>query len=417
MSTRGLSTGTGRRVRTEPPPFRLGVNYWPARSAMGWWRRFDREEVVVDFDAIARAGMDSVRCFLRWEDFQPEPARIDRAMLGHLLTVADAASRAGLQLVPTLFTGHMSGVNWIPRWAIGGADRDPRFRVVAGGRVVPDGIRDWFTDEAVADAQGLMAREAAAALAGHEALWAWDLGNENSNCSVPPDHESGRRWLGRMTTAIRGADPGAAITIGLHMEDLEEDRHIGPREAAEVCDFLTMHGYPIYASWAGGRTDPDVAPFLARITRWLGGGKDVFFSEFGLPTARHGDETGSAGAGAEGTFLVDEEEAASYTALVLGGLRRAGCTGAMLWCFADYVREIWADPPLDEAVHERSFGLWRADGSPKPALTQVVAAAGATRLTSAPDDWIDIDPDRYWQRPRAQLRRLYDRYRASISAG
>ena len=409
------STSIGRRVRAEPRPFRLGVNYWPARTAMGWWTRFDPGEVAADFEAIAGAGMDSVRCFLRWEDFQPDPLRVDRAMLGHLVTVADAASHAGLQLVPTLFTGHMSGVNWIPGWVLGGTEHDPRFRVVAGGRVVAGRIRNWFTDDAVADAQALMAAEAAGVLAGHDALWAWDLGNENSNCSIPPDRETGRRWLARMAAAIREADPDAWVTIGLHMEDLEEDRHIGPRDAAEACDFLTMHGYPIYAGWADGPTDPDVVPFLARITRWLGGGKEVLFSEFGLPTTPEGGVAAVIGSGAEGPLLVEEEAAASYTARVLEGLRRAGCAGAMLWCFTDYARETWTDPPLDEAAHERSFGLWRADGSPKPALTAVGAAAGGTRSTSASDGWIDIDPDRFWRRPRAELRRLYERYRASMS--
>ena len=45
----------------------------------------------------------------------------------------------------------------------------------------------------VAAAQALLAGEAAAALAGHDALWAWDLGNENSNCVVPPNRASARQ--------------------------------------------------------------------------------------------------------------------------------------------------------------------------------------------------------------------------------
>ena len=394
----------------DPQRFRLGVNYWPARTAMGWWPRFDPAEVVADFDRIARAGLDSVRCFLRWEDFQPEPALIDRAMLAHLVAVADAAAHAGLRLIPTLFTGHMSGANWIPGWALDGRERDPRFRVVSSGRVVDGGLRNWYTDRDVADAQALLAEKAAAALAGHDALWAWDLGNESSNCSVPPDRELGRRWLGRMSGAIREADPDARITIGLHMEDLEQDRHIGPREAAEVCDFLTMHGYPIYARWADGATDHQVVPFLARITRWLGEGADVLFSEFGLPTVP-GD------AGREGethpAFVVEEEAAASYTERVLAGLREAGCSGAMLWCYADYAPDTWAAPPLDEAMHERSFGLWRADGSAKPAVSMVTAAAGGSRVAPADDGWIDIDPDRFWARPGVELPRLYQRYRGT----
>ncbi|MGZ8619336.1 MAG: glycoside hydrolase 5 family protein [Actinomycetota bacterium] len=393
----------------DPRGFRLGVNYWPARTAMGWWPTFEPAEVATDFARIAAAGMDSVRCFLRWEDFQPEPDRIEHAMLGHLVTVADAAARAELQLMPTLFTGHMSGVNWIPGWALGGRERDPRFRVVSGGRIATGGLRNWFTDADLMRSQALLASEAAAALAGHDALWAWDLGNENSNCSVPPDRELGRRWLGEMTGAIRRADPDARITIGLHMEDLEEDRHLGPREAAEACDFLTMHGYPIYARWADGPLDHALVPFLARIARWLGDGKDVLFSEFGLPTFRARDQADDA---PRPGSSVDEEAAASYTERVLGGLRDAGTFGAMLWCYADYAPERWADPPLDEAPHERSFGLWRADGSAKPAVPIVTAAAGRTRVAPPGDGWIDIDRERFWARPGVELPRLYARYRA-----
>ncbi len=44
-------------------------------------------------------------------------------MLGRLVDVADLAAGLGLALIPTLFTGHMSGVNWIPPWALGGASR------------------------------------------------------------------------------------------------------------------------------------------------------------------------------------------------------------------------------------------------------------------------------------------------------
>lgn len=396
-------------MAADPQGFRLGVNYWPARTAMEWWSRFDPGEVASDFARVSAAGMDSVRCFLRWEDFQPEPDRIDRAMLGRLVTVADAAASAGLQLMPTLFTGHMSGVNWIPGWALGGGERDTRFRVVSGGHVVDGGLRNWFTDAGLTGAQALLASEAAAALAGHDALWAWDLGNENSNCSVPPDREHGRRWLGEMTAAIRGADPRATITIGLHMEDLEEDRQLGPREAAEVCDFLTMHGYPIYARWAHGPLDHELVPFLARITRWLGDGKDVLFSEFGLPTFR----PGAGAAASRPESLVEEEAAASYTARVLEGLRDAGAAGAMLWCYADYAPERWDDPPLDEAPHERSFGLWRSDGSPKPAVSEVTAAAGLPRVAPPDDAWIDVEPEGFWEHPGVELPRLYARYRAA----
>ncbi len=392
--------------------FRLGVNYWPARTAMGWWGDFDVFEVRSDFARIATAGFDSVRVFLTWEDFQPEPKSVDVGMLERLVVVADSAAREGLAIMPTLFTGHMSGVNWIPAWALGGTNGDNRFRVVSGGRITSARLRNWYTDAEIGVAQTLLAGVAASTLAGHESLWAWDLGNENSNCVVPPSRSLAREWLQRTTAAIRDADPAALVTIGLHMEDLEEDRMLGPAEAAEVCDFLTMHGYPIYAHWAEGPTDEQLLAFLAQLTRWLGGGVDVLFSEFGLPTYRRADRNGERARHESAVVLVEEGVAASYTERALAALRCAGCTGAMAWCYTDYVPTIWADPPLDGAVHERSFGLWRANGSPKPSVEVVEAFAGVHKL-AAPDgyEWVDIEPNEFYADPSVHLLRLYDRYR------
>ncbi len=397
--------------------FRLGVNYWPARTAMGWWAEFDDAEVSRDFTRIAAAGFDSVRVFLTWENFQPVPTRVDVGMLDRLVTVADLAGRAGLAVMPTLYTGHMSGVNWIPPWALGGSDGDDRFRVVSGGRLTRSGLRNWYGDPEVGGAQALLAGAAAGALAGHDAVWAWDLGNENSNCVIPPSRSSARDWLQRITTAIRAADPAALVTIGLHMEDLEEDRMLGPREAAEVCDFLTMHGYAIYARWAAGPTDERVLPFLAHLTRWLGRGQDVLLSEFGLPTYRQADPDNERNRVESPSELVEEQAAAAYTERALAAVRQAGCTGAMVWCFTDYVPAIWTRPPLDAATHERFFGLWRADGSPKPSVAVVESFTGIDRTSGSDNhEWLDIEPDEFWDNSATNLARLYGRYRESEGA-
>ena len=127
------------------------------------------------------------------------------------------------------------------------------------------------------------------------------------------------------------------ITIGLHMEDLENDRVIGPAEAARWCDVVSMHGYPIYADWAAGSTDSELVPFLAEVTRWLASGAPVLFEEFGAPTTR---------ASTPGEGLLDEAAAAEYTGRVLDGLRAVGCRGAFLWCFSDYASDLVIRPAV-----------------------------------------------------------------------
>src|ERR1043165_4614928 len=112
---------------------------------MSWGSHFAPREVPADFARIGKCGLDSVRVFLTWEDFQPVPNDVDPTTLDRLVVVADLAGESGLALIPTLFTGHMSGVNWIPGWALGGSDCDDRFRVIAGGRVADSGLRNWYS--------------------------------------------------------------------------------------------------------------------------------------------------------------------------------------------------------------------------------------------------------------------------------
>ena len=388
-----------------PERFRLGVNYWPAEVAMTWLQAYDPAVTRRDFRQAAAAGFDDVRIFVRWEDAQPTSSRIDKAILQRLVDIADAAVETGLTLIVTLFVGHMSGVNWIPSWATGGTGGDRRFRVISRDRVnLTAGIRNWYTDTDIIQAQERLAGATATALSGHPGVWAWDLGNENSNCTIPPNRAAGEAWLERITNAIRRNDPGRPLTIGIHMEDLEQDRQIGPAEAARWCEIVSMHGYPIYADWSAGATDDELLPFLAQITRWLAGGAPVLFEEFGLPTTSR--------TATENPLLVSETAAAAYTGRALDGLREAGCTGALLWCFTDYSPTLNASPPFDLARHERSFGLWRADGSPKPAAHEITARAGSPRVpppnTAA---WLDIDQDTFSSNRRLHLERLYRRFR------
>jgi endo-1,4-beta-mannosidase len=392
-------------VPPDPGTFRLGVNYWPAEQAMDWLAAYDPQSTRRDFARAQAAGLDSLRVFVRWSDVQPTEETIDTTVLGRLVDAADAASEAGIELIVTLFVGHMSGVNWAPEWAAGGTDGDRRFRVVVPGpgAAPAKGLRNWYSDPAIAAAQERLAVAVASALQGHPAVWMWDLGNENSNCTVPPDAPSGTAWLERMSGAIREADPGRLITVGLHMEDLEDDRRIGPAEAARYCDVVSMHGYPAYTAWADGPADDRLLPFLALLTGWLAGGAAVLFEEFGLPTGWSPD-TGPG-------RLVDEETAGAYTGRALDGLHGAGCLGALLWCFADYVPALHGRPPFDEARHERSFGLWRADGSPKPAVAEITRRTGRPRQSPPGDlSWLDLEVDEFLTDRTRQLPRLYQRY-------
>jgi len=125
--------------------------------------------LAIGNDSLIRStGFDCLRIFLLWEDFQPHPGYVSNQAIARLVTVADIAAAESLALIPTFFTGHMSGVNWIPPWALTGAGVPQRFRIVSNNKVVEAKPRNWYTDQKVLSAQTILAGEVADALQSHK---------------------------------------------------------------------------------------------------------------------------------------------------------------------------------------------------------------------------------------------------------
>jgi endo-1,4-beta-mannosidase len=111
-------------------------------------------------------------------------------------------------------------------------------------------------------------------------------------------------------------------------------------------------------------------------------------------------------------FMASEEDFAAYMAAVLPKLVEVGATGAMTWCFADYVPELWDRPPCDAFQHERFFGLVRPDGSLKP-HAKVVRDFAASRPTVQPARrkmTLDVTPDEFYRAPEEHYQRLYAKW-------
>ena len=403
--------------------FRVGINYWPRRSAMAMWQRFDIGEIDEDFARIAALGLDTVRFFLRWADFQPEPRRMDSVMLGKLERVMESLADHGLQAMPTLFSGHMSGVNWLPSWTLDRSESSGRFRtIVEGNRESPLGIADFYTG-ALLEAQVHHVREVGAALHGHPAIVAWDLGNEFSNLREPTNVSDGAEWSKRLTFELEAASE-RPVTGGIHGEDLTRDRAIRASSMCEPWTFATMHGYSVYSDFARSRADARVVPFLAQLTGSFSR-KLVLFSEFGNPTCPPNrrspydrvplpDEPPAPIIAPDdpvyATYAcLSEDEMATYATSVLAALQREGRLGAYWWCWADYAAELSAEPPFDRAPHEMSFGIVRQDGSLKPVAAALAAFVREGLATLEPHDPPMFEPAYYADLPHTTAN-AYARY-------
>ena len=395
-------------------PFLLGVNYWPRRKAMYWWSDFDAGEVREEFALIREIGLEVVRLFLTWEDWQPVPDVVDPGALNHFEEVCEIASGLGLRLNVTFFTGHMSGPSWTPSWMLHpGQPMPPRiWQVVSGGRTVDCGYRNPFTDPLVLRAEELQLRTVVSRFRQHPAIEVWNLGNEPDIFAWPADAAGGKEWTRRMTTLIREIDPNHPVTCGLHVASLLEDNGLRVNDVFNEVDIPVMHGYPMYADWSNGPLDSDFVPFLCALTTALCG-KPSLMEEFGGCTAAPGQASFVHEWQRYGNpfrqFMASEEDLAAYIEAVLPKLVEVGALGAMIWCYADYAPGLYDRPPCDQAWHERFFGLVRPDGSLKP-HAEVIKRFAASRPVVQPARRpvsLDVTPEAYYQAPKRHAVRLY----------
>lgn len=335
------------------------------------WQRFDIEAIGDDIAQMKELGLDVVRFFLMWDAFQPEPNAMDSSSLLHFDAIIDRIGDAGMRAMPTLFCGHMSGVNWLPPWSLEPQVSQGRFRTIAGGAVVEHSIGDFYANPELLRAQLFFARRVGERVRDHPAMLAWDLGNEFSNLRQPATPNDAADWSARLTDALLETS-GVGVTGGMHGEDFDHDRNLRPSSIARPWTFATMHGYSVYSAFARDRLDPNVVPFLCQLQQSFSG-KSVLFSEFGNPQCPAGADR------VDGFACLDEAEMAEYARAVLERLQARGALGAFWWCWADYDPSLASVPPFDRAPHELRFGVVRSDGTLKPVGAALKAFAIARR--------------------------------------
>jgi hypothetical protein len=397
--------------------FSVGLNYWPRSSATAMWRRFDAGEIREDFAHIAALGLDTVRIFARWDDFEPNPDAPDALMLDRLQTVVDAAAAHGLQTIPTLFCGHVGDVVWVPDWA-----RE---------RKAPHAVGNIYAGRLL-DAQALFARVVGERLREHPAVRAWDIGHKFSDVRQPTrgkistgDHGSVPRaerevaaWSGRLT-AVLVESSALPVTAGTHAGDLTNDREIRLGSLCAPFAFASMQGSSLVAPFARGRLDPEAVPFLAMLAAAFSY-KPVFVTGLGNPTCPPGkfsafERFRHTGEHAELTISPDdtafatypcltEEENAAYCTAVLERLHADGRLGALWWCWSDY------DETLLDEPHERACGIVRSDGSEKPVAAALAAFAAQQRSVIEARDMPMISSTYYYRTLPTSAKTLYDAF-------
>jgi hypothetical protein len=342
--------------------FVVGCNYWASHAGTAMWRDWQPRVVEEDLRRLAEAGLQVLRVFPLWPDFQPihllragqgqpyeirfgeEPlpdteagrAGVSEEMLGRFKHFADLADQYGLRLVVGLVTGWMSGRLFVPP-------------ALEGLNVLTDPLAiQW---------QSRLVRVFVRRFKGHAAILAWDLGNECNVMAEVPSRQAAWAWTAAITGAIRSADPTRPIVSGMHSLSPGRDAAWTMQDQAELTDLLTTHPYPYFTP----HCDQDPANTIRTILHSTA--ESRFYADIGGAPCLV-EEIGTLG-----PILASEAIAADFVRTALFSLWAHDCHGLLWWCAFDQLHLEHA--PYDWAACERELGLLRKDGAPKPVLAEI----------------------------------------------
>jgi len=338
--------------------FVVGCNYWASHAGTAMWADWRPEVVEADLKQLAAEGLQVLRVFPLWPDFQPltplygghghsvelrcgerplPPDGMSHEALARFAAFADLAHKYGLKLIVGLLTGWMSGRLFAPPALQG---------------------RNLLTDPLAIQWEVRFVRHFVRRFREHPAILAWDLGNE-CNCMAPvPSSEAAWVWTATIANAVRAEDAGRPVVSGMHSLD-EPDRN-GPWRIAdqgELTDLLTTHPYPHFTPHCDQEPINTTRNGLHATaqSRWYAdvGGKPCLAEEVGTL----------------GPMFASESVAAAYARMALFSLWAHDCHGLLWWCAYDQDRLEHA--PYDWNPIERELGLIRADRSPKPVIQEL----------------------------------------------
>lgn len=355
----------------ESGSFIIGCNYWASHAGTNMWHDWDEDAIERDLALLEQHGMRYLRVFPLWPDFQPlrmhymvegqekelrlgeEPlphteagqAGVDEVMVERFRIFCDKARAHGLRLIVGLITGWMSGRWFVP---------EP-FRTV-----------NVLTDARAIKWQIKLVRYMVRTFRSHEAIVAWDLGNECNCLGKCPDADAAYLWTSAITMAIRSEDTARPVVSGMHGTFPEAP--FRPKDLGEILDVLCTHPYPLFTPHC--MTDPitenkSVLHATAETVLYRGlSGKPAFAEEVGTL----------------GPMIASLDNAAAYINTALHLLWAHDGLGLLWWC--GFEQSHLTHTPYDWNAVERELGLFDKDYRPKPVLHALEAFA---RMTEAED--------------------------------
>jgi hypothetical protein len=214
---------------------------------MYMWRNWDAAQVEKDVAVLKAEGVDVMRVFPLWPDFQPltallgvngdlremaqrdrslmNEAGVDEEMMRRFRFLCDVARKNDIKLVVGLLTGWMSGRFFAP----------PALESC-----------NVITDPEAIMWEVRFVRHFVREMKDHPAIGAWDLGNECNCMGQVETPAAAWNWLNSIAAAIRAEDASRPVVSGMHGCSTSASRPWNLSHLGELMDVLTTHPYPLW---------------------------------------------------------------------------------------------------------------------------------------------------------------------------
>lgn len=351
----------------KPGEFVIGCNYWASHAGTAMWADWQPDIVEGDLKKLSKCGIQVLRVFPIWPDFQPlnlllrginelpefthgeiplpdneaGQAGMSAEQISNFKNFLDIAEKYGLKLIVGLITGWMSGRLFVP----------PALE-----------RRNLITDPVAVMWQIRFVKYFVNHFIDSPTIVAWEPGNECNCMSTISSGEQAWVWLSTIVNTIRSVDCNRPILSGISTLGLTYRKNPPTewkiQDVGELVDFLTPHPYPVFTP----HTDLDpintmrsclLATVYARINADIGKKPSIV------------EEINTFG-----PMFGDDNAAVAYIRSNFFSLWAHDCHGLFWWCGFD--QRHLSHAPYEWSALELELGLFHSDGNtPKPLVYEI----------------------------------------------
>ncbi|MFD2610889.1 glycoside hydrolase 5 family protein [Paenibacillus gansuensis] len=342
--------------------FFVGCNYWASHAGTRMWSDWNPAQVETDLQRLSEAGIDVLRVFPLWPDFQPieslysgrgkhrgyrfgeerlpddEAGRagMSQVMMERFKQFTMIAEKYSLKIIVGLITGWMSGRLFVP----------PALR----GKPIltdPDSIR-W---------QIRFVRYFISEMKHSDTIVAWDLGNECNEMGSVSGREEAYVWTAAIANTIKASDSTRPLISGMH--SLTPSGAWTMQDQGELTDILTTHPYPFWTPYMDYDPLDTIRPAVHAAA------ESLFYGQIGEKPC-FAEEMGTMG-----PMVCSEEVAAAFARTSMLTQWSHGLSGLLWWCANDQTKLNHA--PYDWVACEGELGLLTENGRVKPVLRELAS--------------------------------------------